>query len=195
MELDRNSILKQLGYFKEKSDISREVETIIDEEIHNSKSLLIPRKILKICKIEFPDDTSLKICGNFLIYSKSLQMRLYDCVYVYIFAATVGDLITKKMTEYIQKGEFTRAIVVDSIGSVAVESFAETVNQEINQLCSKSGYSTTKRFSPGFGDWSIVDQKPFLDLIDAKKIGININENYQMLPEKSISAVIGVKSK
>jgi len=192
LEINKDSVLKQLGFFAGKSEISDEIDIIIDEEIENTKNILIPQKILKTCKIEFQDETSLRIFGGFTITSKSLFIRLQGSFNVYIFAVTVGGLITKKMNEYVENGEISRAIVADAIGSVSVEFLADKVNQEIINLCSKKGQKTTKRFSPGYGDWSISDQKPLLNHLDGEKIGINLTENYQMIPEKSISAIVGV---
>jgi hypothetical protein len=193
IKLERSKILKQLGFLSNKSIPSKELDKAIDEEVEHSKSLIIPRKIIKMCELQTPDDSSVVIDKSFHISSKSLNLRLQKCIYVYLFVVTVGEPITKKMNEYIEKGEITRATIIDAIGSVAVETFADLVNSEIIELSSKANYETTKRFSPGYGDWSIADQKPFLKLIDAKKIQVDLNENFQMIPEKSISAIIGVK--
>lgn len=193
IELDRNMVLEQLGFSQGKSEVSEDIDVIIDEEIKSSQKIIIPRKIIKMCELSLHDDKSVILCSSLAIQSKSLNQRLRGCLFTYLFAVTIGDLLTKKMNEYTRKGEITRATIIDAIGSVAVERYADIVDSEIQDLCIKSGYVTTKRFSPGYGDWSITGQKSFLELIDAKKIQIELNDNFQMSPEKSISAIIGVK--
>jgi len=53
----------------------------------------------------------------------------------------------------------------------------------------------TPRFSPGYGDLSLDHQKGLLKYVEADKIGISLSETMVMLPEKSITAVIGWKER
>ncbi len=49
----------------------------------------------------------------------------------------------------------------------------------------------TRRYAPGYGDWTLSDQAPLIALVDASRIGIILTEEHLMLPSKSISGVIG----
>jgi len=187
----KEPVIKQLGGLSREVEISQEVEKIIDTEIIESKNYLIQQKVVKLCDLELLDGGELIISKDFHIRSMSLSKRLESCIFVYLFAVTVGDLLTKRMNDYIKMGEITKGIIIDAIGSVAVEAFADKVNDEIIEICRKQGFNATKRFSPGYGDWSIRDQSELLAILKSKNIGLVLNENYQMKPEKSISAVIG----
>lgn len=49
------------------------------------------------------------------------------------------------------------------------------------------------RFSPGYGDLPLAIQGRFLDTIEAtKRAGIYLSEGDIMLPEKSVTAIMGV---
>jgi hypothetical protein len=191
-DINKNDVLKQLGFFSRKTIASPDLEHLIDDEINSAKSILIPKKIIKMCQLTIIDESTLVICNNFNITSKSLVLRLSGCNHVYLFVITVGDRITSKANEYAKKGEITKAAIADAIGSVAVEFYADNVNEQIINTCKKAGYVTAKRFSPGYGDWSIKDQDRLLNILDAGLIQVKLNKSYQMFPEKSISALIGV---
>ena len=103
----------------------------------------------------------------------------------------VGCVLVKD-GKVIGEGEKTRALVMDAIGSVAAETLAELTNKEIINIVSKKGFSTSRRFSPGYGDWNISGQKDLLAWVGAPGIGIKLSDTYQMIPEKSVSAVLGV---
>lgn len=49
------------------------------------------------------------------------------------------------------------------------------------------------RFSPGYGDFSILHQREFLGLLEAgKRIGLSMTESSMLTPTKSVTAVIGL---
>lgn len=49
------------------------------------------------------------------------------------------------------------------------------------------------RFSPGYGDFALSHQEKFLNAINATKlIGITLSEGGIMIPEKSVSAIMGL---
>ena len=72
------------------------------------------------------------------------------------------------------------------------EELAEITNKQISDNENKKGLKTTMRFSPGYVDWDIKGQKDFLKWLGAEAIGIKLTKNFQMLPEKSVSAILGV---
>jgi cobalamin-dependent methionine synthase I len=51
------------------------------------------------------------------------------------------------------------------------------------------------RFSPGYGDWAIQNQKDFLQWLGADKLGITLAPSLQMMPRKSVSALLGIINK
>jgi 5-methyltetrahydrofolate--homocysteine methyltransferase len=72
----------------------------------------------------------------------------------------------------------------------------------IEQVCSKvdellaekyKGWNMTFRFSPGYGDYPIELQSEFLRMLDApRKIGLTTNNNYLLMPTKSVTAILGL---
>ena len=55
------------------------------------------------------------------------------------------------------------------------------------------GKNCKPRFSPGYGDLSITIQKDFLQALNADKtVGLSLSEGNLMIPEKSVTAFIGV---
>jgi len=87
--------------------------------------------------------------------------------------------------------EAAQAAVLDVVASEAVEGLADAVNKMINDRASKEGYETVMRFSPGYGDWDVSDQKKIFDILEMDKLGIELTESYLMVPEKTITAIVG----
>ena len=85
----------------------------------------------------------------------------------------------------------SRAVVLDALASVAIEQvcrqFDEFLQGEFPDLFQ------TFRLSPGYGDYPIALQKYFLTELDApKKIGLTTNDNFLLVPTKSVTAVTGL---
>ena len=87
----------------------------------------------------------------------------------------------------LEQKKILQAFILDSIGSVAIE---ELMNNICNDIKEKYG-TITKRFSPGYGDWPLTNQYDLLKWIGAEKIGISLSPTFQMIPRKSISAIVG----
>jgi hypothetical protein len=50
----------------------------------------------------------------------------------------------------------------------------------------------SRRFSPGYCDWNIGQQRMLFWALSGKEIGIRLNGRCLMVPQKSISGIIGM---
>ncbi len=85
----------------------------------------------------------------------------------------------------------TRGLLADAFASSAAIALGLEVETVAASLLAEEGLTATKRYAPGYGDWSLESQKPLHALLDAARIGITLTEDCLMLPAKSISGVIG----
>ena len=49
------------------------------------------------------------------------------------------------------------------------------------------------RYSPGYGDWGLSQQKKFFQIIGAEKIGMSLSSAMMLIPRKSVTAIIGLE--
>ena len=96
---------------------------------------------------------------------------------------------------FIAQKETNRGLILDAVGSVIAEELADLTQQEIRQSAQTRGEDATMRFSPGYGDWILAGQPAFLAWLGAESIGIKLTPSYQMIPEKSVSAIFGIYKK
>lgn len=131
------------------------------------------------------DDT---VCFDFgEIKSAALCKNLEGCRSAYVFAATAGIGIDRMLLRY-QSVDSVKAMVINAIGSSAVECWCDKVNEKI-----ADGKKTKPRFSPGYGGVELCHQREVLDFLQAQKnIGITLTDSFFMTPVKSVTAFIGV---
>ncbi len=193
LEIPFQKILFRLGFLNGKTKLDKKLEDLIKEEVKLAQKLINPKQIISNSYIEFigPDEISLE--PHFKIKSSDIHNLFHGCVKAYGFAVTIGPALEKKRDHYISQKEATKALVLDAVGSVVVEELAEITDNQIGENILKEDLSLTLRFSPGYGDWNISGQKDFFKWLGAEAIGIKLTDKFQMLPEKSVSAIVGAK--
>ena len=121
---------------------------------------------------------------------KDIESHLNGCEKAIVMCATVGSEVDK-LIRISQISDMARAVVMDSLASVAVEQVCNAFDKIIAEKY--SDYNMTFRFSPGYGDYPIELQTPILQMLNApKKIGLCTYDNFLLTPTKSVTAVLGL---
>lgn len=182
----RIPILKSLDELDEKK-LGKEIKRIIELAygLISGKACYRTFRIKKILENKVLLDKS-----DTLMKGKSLVRILKDCEYCSLFVTTIGHDLENHVSE-MAKDDPSGAFFLENIGSWMAEYMAETVNNRIAQEIIKTGFIPKKRYSAGYGDWPVTSQQEILELVEAKRIGVSISESSLMIPQKSVSALIG----
>jgi hypothetical protein len=191
--LPLNKVLARLGYAGGKTKLDSKINDILREEIETAQKLLSPKQVEAFGALSFAGAKGVNIEPSYIIGSRDIIKLLKGCGLAAGFAVTIGPALEQKRDQCLKDKETTRALVLDAAGSVAVEELAGITNRQIERLYAEKGYAATRRFSPGYGDWNVSGQKDLLDWLGAGQIGIKLTDAFEMLPEKSVSAILGLK--
>jgi cobalamin-dependent methionine synthase I len=121
--------------------------------------------------------------------SEDLAKNLDGAEKAVVFAATAGLGIDRLIKTYSAQSPL-KSLCFDAIGTDRAESICNVFNKEIGSL-----YTLCRpRFSPGYGDLDISFQKKIFDELSCpSNIGVYLSGSLQMIPTKSVTAIIGVK--
>lgn len=188
---DYAEISRYLGYSKKNLP-----DEIIFEVIKECGKMLHEALLPKSCFCEFDihsydEENAIKIF-DFTVYSKDLKEYFKDCEKTYLFAATIGaqvDLLIRKM----QIIDSVKASVLQATGAMYIEKYVNMLNEEIKKIATKNNQTCKPRFSPGFGDASLMIQKDFFRLLPCNKLGLTLMDTLIMAPEKSVTGFIAIK--
>ncbi len=187
-----DKLLARLGYLKAQTRLDAKTEIAIKEILTQAQKLIKPKAVIAFENISV-NENLITFENGFKIESFEAAKHLTSCFKAYGIAVTAGSALEHKRNDFIEKKETFNALIMDAAGSVAVEEAVNAANTQIAELEAKKNNIAVKRFSPGYGDWVLETQKEFLKWLGASQIGIHLNESYQMKPEKSVSALIGIK--
>jgi len=191
--IPESEVLRYLGYKAKLNQLPTQLMTILDEELGNAEQYCNYQAIYRILPVQAQQGSQITLADGKAITSTKLSTFLACADYVAVLAATIGGRIEELVDTAFAKGEYTRAIVIDAIGSAAVEALADAVTARIAKEAAQKGYGITARYSPGYGDWSLAAQKDIINWLAADKIlGITLTTAAMLVPQKTITAVIGL---
>ena len=79
-----------------------------------------------------------------------------------------------------------------AVAAALIESYCDACCQKLQEQL-PSGKTLKPRFSPGYGDWRLEEQRILFPVLDcAHTIGLTLTESCMMAPVKSVTAVIGI---
>lgn len=127
------------------------------------------------------------------VHSLQLHENLKGCTEIYIFAATIGAAFDRELNRA-RIRSLADAALLQAAGAAAVEAVCDELNELLEKEAAAEGKKLRRRFSPGYGDYALENQKGIFDILNPSKlIGLSLMDTLIMSPEKSVSAVIGVE--
>jgi cobalamin-dependent methionine synthase I len=133
---------------------------------------------------------------SLLSVSQNLREFLENSIAAFIVICTIGSGFEKLSDNYRLKGDMVSLFFLDRIGSDTVENLAKYSSQKLLiQFYGKGPhYALGRRYSPGYGDLPLQRQQEIFALFHDKETDVTLNESGFMVPEKSISYIVGVKN-
>lgn len=185
----KKEVLRYLGYKKQKID--KKLESLIDKSIEEVKDTSIYRYTFKSFDLKKIKEGILLKGTEVLLKGENIKTHLRASNKCVIMAVTIGFEIDKKL-RYYQLKDMTKAVIFNACASVYVEESCDEVQNIIEKEVKP--YYITPRYSPGYGDFSIEIQQEIVNILDTRrKIGLEVTENNVLIPEKSVTAIIGLQ--
>lgn len=121
--------------------------------------------------------------------SPKLSRALQHARKVCCFIATIGPVVDLEIQHLMQRRHYSEAYILDAMGSMAAESVVEQFYQ---RMARRQG-AVTLRFSPGYCDWHLREQRPLFKLLGtAAAPDVSLSDSCLMSPRKSVSGLFGL---
>jgi len=190
LAIDPDDVLRFQGYKKSGEPPGPEVRALFDEALTLGRGLVEPRAV--ICWLPVTAQGADTIDARGVVLTIPDVRSLWGPVdWIAAAVCTIGDGLETRVAELWAARELPLAAMLDSVGSGAVESLAEHVNDLLCQEAIPLGLPVTNRVSPGYGRWDVSDQRALFALCPGEPIGVRLNEACFMAPVKSLSLLAG----
>ena len=172
------------GYMRERLAelTSSDLEAVGGYVVGRVESLDVASGRLTVEGFEF--ECGAQVCG----YLKEASEAAF-------FLCTAGALFSDEAHALNESGDFMEAYIIDAIGSLSVERAMDRIHKALEMEQAERGLKITNRYSPGYCNWPLKDQRPLFGFVGENPTGVVLSESCLMHPIKSVSGVIGIGEK
>ena len=161
----------------------------IERMEHEARALSSFRSVSRACTLSCAEDHV--TIDSMQIQSRDLAQYLSGCESALLIAGTMGAAADTFIRTATYQG-MLKANIAQAVMTALIEEHLDEMTASLQ--CEYVGQSFTMRISPGYGDFPLAHQTWLIQTLDAtRRIGISLNESLMMIPQKSVTAIIGVE--
>ena len=185
-----------LRYFRAQPG-DAQAEAAVDVAYEKLRDELQPRYTVKKfgCSIGSEGDGTVpsvvKLDNGTVFRSKALARYVGEATELFLFGATLGsrvDIALRRMA----LTSVAEAGAGQAVAAALIETYCDDCCAELQKQLPE-GKKLKWRFSPGYGDWALEEQKILFPVLDcAHTIGLTLTESCMMAPVKSVTAVMAI---
>jgi len=184
-------IFARLGYSQEKTQLSIADEETINRHIREAAdSIQLKGGALRLVVEEHTmEDVQL---NQYTLKSKNFAFFARNAVEMLLMCISGGAEIMRKIQE-LTLSDLTRALVYDAAASEIVDTALDWIMNYYRQKLIRENKTLSKnRFSAGYGDLALDNQRFFYQNLNMQKLGVELSPSYQLIPEKSVTAAAAI---
>ena len=186
-------IYSRLGYKKILTKLSLSQKKETDRFIEEAVSYILIKGSILRTTISKNDGEEITLAENLIFRSKKLSALLRNCPEAVLMGATAGSDIMDAIQGKTSQDDLTAAVVYDATASEMVDAALGWIMDYLNQQVRREGKKLLpRRFSAGYADFKLENQKMIYEKLQMDKIGVTINSGFILLPEKSVTAISGI---
>jgi hypothetical protein len=111
---------------------------------------------------------------------------------VIVMVCTIGNELDDCLSSLFQ-ADPVLALALDGVGSAAVELLAIQACNYFETQAKENGLQATLPLNPGMVGWSVEEGQPqIFTLLESEKINVSLTDSCMMVPNKSISMILGL---
>ena len=197
LKLDYNDELLRRQGLGEPDKVRPEIKKVIDEVLAevDEQGLLEPAVAYEIYPVAEMGAEGISLAEDKAIEGPALPAILPEAKELIVVIATIGPKLEERVTEYSKGGGALRGMVLDGIGTAAVDSLIPQAMERIAAEVAARGYEISSPVNPGMPGFPMTEQWNLLALAPANEIGVSLSSSGVLVPRKSTSMVIGIGSK
>ena len=185
MDFNRREALR---YLRARPD-DKEAQLLLDTVYLKLRNEVQARHVLQKYRVAV-DATGVTLESGTRFNSRDLAAHLKGCEEALLLGATLGSRVDAAIRR-LALGSVAEGAAAQAVAAALIESYCDEVQARFDT----GGLAQRPRFSPGYGDWDLAEQRLLFPVLNcAKLIGLTLTEGCMMAPSKSVTAVIGLST-
>jgi hypothetical protein len=191
LNLGKRDVLRALG-MRDGKPVRPQIESLVDEVLGGeSRALIKPAVAYDIFDVAKIEENAFHLRGGAVFHGTVLPRVFTKALKVVVAVGTIGHDLEQKVSQYFREGNRLKGLVLDSLGSTAVETLRLVARERLKKEID-GGLEVSSSVSPGSPAFPITEQFELFKLVPAEKIDVKLTLSAMMVPRKSVSMVMGV---
>jgi hypothetical protein len=183
-------IYRRLGYRQGVTRLSPEEKRDMERWIAEAGALVRLKGAAKRLPVTRKNETEVEIADGPTWQSRDLAAFVGAGDEIVLLAATAGAEIAEAVRRDANGQMLKRGVVLDAVGSEMADAALDWIAAFYNRTLRREGKSLSRRrYSAGYGDFSLAGQADIHRLLEMERWGVHITDSFMLIPEKSVTAV------
>jgi len=145
--------------------------------------------------ISFESNHCIRVQDKLFEAGKVVYNMLKKSEQLYVFLCTAGKGMSEWSRNLFIDGDLLKGYLVDMAGSLIVDLAVDILEKNIEIEAADNEMFITNRYSPGYCNWNVSEQQQLFSFFPENFCGVSLSSSSLMLPEKSVSGMIGAGAK
>jgi hypothetical protein len=195
LDMPVQAVYRRMGYRRGLTKITPEQQEEIRITMDHAETLIELKGSAFVLPIDSIDGGKITLGSGVMLRSTGVAGMLKGSREVLFMGATAGGRIMEEIRHETDAGNLTRAVVLDAAASEMTDKALEWIAGYMGPGLRRRGKElSAKRFSAGYGDFALENQKIMYDNLKLWEIGVQITESCILVPEKSVTALAGIST-
>jgi hypothetical protein len=130
--------------------------------------------------------------GGKAVHGPALPALFPEAKELMVLVGTIGPRLEKQASGFTKSGQALRGMLLDGIGSAAVDTLIPEAIKPIVAEVASRGYEISSPVNPGMPGFPMTEQRNLTEMCQAHEIGVSLTHSGILVPRKSVSMVVGI---
>lgn len=194
LSLSKESLFRRMGYGGRQRLPAHEVLEQFDRAmvLIERESYIKANYTLMIQEISLMSEKIIKLKDGCEIPGKRIFNIMPQATHLAIAIGTIGDKLETISRDLVKQGDPLIGVILDSIGSAAVDCLAEEISKHVSNCANEIGLMSSSPVSPGMPGLPLSSQQVIFSHLPADRIGVSLTASNMIIPFKSSSMIYGL---
>jgi len=195
LPLPKDAVLSRLGANRHRTEFSPDYARQLEKQMKDAFALCAPRGVWIELPIIRRSPREIETEAG-ILQSEKLVALLDGCTSLFFLAATVGAAIVEETQRCFDQDNGAKALVYDAVASETADDALGYLHKTLlpTRYLRLGGAVLEQRFSAGYGDLGLENQRQIADALQIEStLGVRLTGRCQLIPEKSVTAITGLR--
>lgn len=197
LPLTRDGLFRRMGLGSRSRPIAREIleQFNLAMDMVKSQDIIHGQAVTLAQEISMISNEEVILTNGGIVQGKRIHKLMPHVTHLVMAVCTIGKALENLSRKFIREDNPLIGVVLDGIGSAAVDCLVEETSYYISAMAADMGLMSSSPISPGMPGLPLETQQTLFALLPTGAIDTRLTSSNMMIPFKSSSMIIGLGKK